>query len=127
MLQQWHTFVEQMHNDDPTMAVDGMTNLSIAGAATPVNLMGPPNDVIGYGTLRSTGGQMFDALSDKVDSSAPLNFLNPLFRHVLLIVRLNFLRRYSRFQCDVGCSCESVKRYSTEFESYGYYDTSVVI
>ena len=86
MLQQWHTFVEQMHNDDPTMAVDGMTNLPIAGAATPVNLMGPPNDVIGYGTLRSTGGQMFDALSDKVDSSAPLNCLNHFYFLVALIL-----------------------------------------
>ncbi len=74
MLHQWHAFVEQMHTDDGTMAVDGMTNLSIGGAATPINMMttasmmGPPNDVIGYGTLRSSGGQMFDALSDKVTS-----------------------------------------------------------
>ena len=71
MLQQWHTFVEQMHSDDQTLAVDGMTNCSIGGAVTPISMitsasmMGPTNDVIGYGTLRSGGGQMFDALSDK--------------------------------------------------------------
>jgi hypothetical protein len=30
------------------------------------SMMGPGNDVVGYGTMRSSGGQTFDALSDKV-------------------------------------------------------------
>ena len=81
MLHQWHTVVEQMHADDPAATMPGAdsmytgTNYSITGTATPINmmnsgsLMGPSNDggaSAGYGTLRSTGGQMFDALSDKV-------------------------------------------------------------
>ena len=81
MLEQWHTVVEQLHNDDMGgnfASMDGMytgTNYSITGTATPVNmmnsatLMGPISDYNtsgGYGTLRSSGGQMFDALSDKV-------------------------------------------------------------
>jgi hypothetical protein len=81
MLEQWHTVVEQLHNDDMggnVTSLDGMytgASYSITGTATPVNmmssatLMGPINDYNtsgGYGTLRSSGGQMFDALSDKV-------------------------------------------------------------
>ena len=77
MLQQWHTVVEQMHADDPAVTMVGAdnmytgTNYSITGTATPINMMNSGslmdgNAAAGYGTMRSTGGQMFDALSDKV-------------------------------------------------------------
>jgi hypothetical protein len=39
MLQQWHTFVEQMHSEEAPFALDGMysgTNYSNTGTATPI-------------------------------------------------------------------------------------------
>jgi hypothetical protein len=80
MLQQWHTIVDQLHSEDGGGIAGGTdsmytgTNYSITGTATPINMMNSGtlmsndgNSAGGYGTLRSTGGQMFDALSDKVN------------------------------------------------------------